>query len=52
MGRALGALRRAAEGRDNVLYPMKEALAARATVGEVCDALREVWGTYAPAERF
>ncbi|MFE2915758.1 methylmalonyl-CoA mutase [Kitasatospora indigofera] len=50
--RALGALRRAAAGTDNVLPPMKEALAARATVGEVCDALREVWGTYAPVERF
>ncbi|GAA2744790.1 MULTISPECIES: acyl-CoA mutase large subunit family protein [Kitasatospora] len=50
--RALGALRRAAEGTDNVLPPMKEALAARATVGEVCDALREVWGTYTPTERF
>ena len=52
VGRALGALRRAAEGTENVLYPMKEALAARATVGEVCDALREVWGTYTPVERF
>ncbi|MFF2043291.1 methylmalonyl-CoA mutase [Kitasatospora sp. NPDC058170] len=50
--RALGALRTAAEGSDNVLYPMKEALAARATVGEVCDALRAVWGTYTPVERF
>lgn len=50
--RALGALRRAAQGSDNVLYPMKEALAARATVGEVSDALRQVWGTYRPAERF
>ncbi len=50
--RALDALRRTAEGPENVLYPMKEALAARATVGEVCDALRGVWGTYAPVERF
>ena len=41
-----GALREAAAGTDNVLYPMKEALRARATVGEVCDALREVWGVY------
>jgi methylmalonyl-CoA mutase N-terminal domain/subunit len=49
---ALGALRRAAEGTDNVLYPMKEALRARATVGEICDALREVWGTYVPADAF
>ncbi|MFE6869089.1 methylmalonyl-CoA mutase [Kitasatospora sp. NPDC057692] len=52
VGRALGALRRAAEGRENVLYPMREALAARATVGEVCDALREVWGRHVPVERF
>ncbi|MEE1784323.1 methylmalonyl-CoA mutase family protein [Streptomyces sp. SP17BM10] len=50
--RALNALRRTAEGRENVLPPMKDALAARATVGEVCDALREVWGTYEPVERF
>ncbi|NYI07995.1 acyl-CoA mutase large subunit family protein [Allostreptomyces psammosilenae] len=47
---ALDELRRAAAGSDNVLYPMKRALAARATVGEVCDALREVWGRYVPAE--
>ncbi|MFE5582031.1 methylmalonyl-CoA mutase [Kitasatospora sp. NPDC056531] len=52
VSRALDALRRTAEGQENVLYPMKEALAARATVGEVCDALRGVWGTYAPVERF
>jgi len=49
--RGLDTLRKAAEGTDNVLYPLKDALAARATVGEVCDALREVWGTYAPTER-
>ncbi|HKA67486.1 MAG TPA: methylmalonyl-CoA mutase family protein [Actinomycetes bacterium] len=46
--RTLAALSRTAEGRDNVLFPMKQALAARATVGEVCDALREVWGSYRP----
>ncbi|MFC9586112.1 methylmalonyl-CoA mutase [Streptomyces yangpuensis] len=45
---ALAALREAAAGTANVLYPMKEALRARATVGEVCGALREVWGTYEP----
>ncbi|QKW19880.1 methylmalonyl-CoA mutase [Kitasatospora sp. NA04385] len=50
--RSLSQLRKAAEGTDNVLYPMKEALAARATVGEVCDALRGVWGTYVPVDRF
>lgn len=49
---ALAALKKAAEGEDNVLYPMREALRARATVGEVCDALREVWGTYVPSDAF
>ena len=49
---ALGALRKAAQGEDNVLYPMKDALRARATVGEVCNALREVWGTYVPSDAF
>ncbi|PWG11543.1 methylmalonyl-CoA mutase [Streptomyces sp. V2] len=49
---ALDALRKAASGEDNVLYPMREALRARATVGEVCDALREVWGTYVPTDAF
>ncbi|MEU5042876.1 methylmalonyl-CoA mutase family protein, partial [Streptomyces griseorubiginosus] len=47
---ALTDLKKAAESDDNVLYPMKEALRARATVGEVCNALREVWGTYVPAD--
>ncbi|MFE4170962.1 methylmalonyl-CoA mutase [Streptomyces sp. NPDC056909] len=49
---ALTALRKAAEGTDNVLPPMRTALRARATVGEVCDALREVWGTYVPTDAF
>ncbi|MEQ8145919.1 acyl-CoA mutase large subunit family protein, partial [Streptomyces sp. OP7] len=35
---ALAALKKAAEGEDNVLHPMKDALKARATVGEVCNA--------------
>jgi methylmalonyl-CoA mutase N-terminal domain/subunit len=49
---ALARLQEAARGTENVLYPMKDALAARATVGEVCDALREVWGTYVPTDTF
>jgi methylmalonyl-CoA mutase N-terminal domain/subunit len=52
MARALAAVRAAAEGTDNVLYPMKEALRARATIGEVCDTLREVWGRYTPVDSF
>ncbi|HEU0238668.1 MAG TPA: methylmalonyl-CoA mutase family protein, partial [Micromonosporaceae bacterium] len=49
---SLAALRAAADGDDNVLYPMKRALAVRATVGEVCHALRDVWGRYQPSDRF
>ncbi|WP_122263457.1 acyl-CoA mutase large subunit family protein [Ornithinimicrobium cerasi] len=50
--RALGTLRDAAGGTDNLLYPMLEALRARATGGEVADALRDVWGRYVPRETF
>jgi methylmalonyl-CoA mutase, N-terminal domain len=49
-GLAIGALKKAAEGTDNVLYPLRDALRADATLGEVCDALREVWGEYRPSE--
>ena len=41
-------LRTAARGSDNLLYPMKEALRANATLGEVSDALRDVFGVYHP----
>jgi methylmalonyl-CoA mutase N-terminal domain/subunit len=44
--RALGRLKGAADGSDNLLYPIKEALANLATVGEVSDVLREVFGEY------
>ncbi|MGW0604791.1 methylmalonyl-CoA mutase family protein [Streptomyces sp. NPDC002640] len=43
---ALVALRETAAGTGNVLHPLRHALRARATVGEVCGALRDVWGTY------
>jgi methylmalonyl-CoA mutase, N-terminal domain len=53
--KALDELRRAAEHtgtEHNVLYPMRQALAARATLGEVCHALRDVWGAYVPHDEF
>jgi methylmalonyl-CoA mutase N-terminal domain/subunit len=50
--RGLDAVKRAAAGTDNVLVPLREALAAGTTVGESCHALREVWGTYRPADAF
>jgi methylmalonyl-CoA mutase N-terminal domain/subunit len=47
---ALDDVRAAAAGEHNVLPPIKSALAARATLGEICAALREVWGSYEPAD--
>ena len=41
-------VRTAARGTDNILVPMKEALRAKATLGEVSDALRDVFGVYQP----
>jgi len=52
VAKRLDEVRAAARGTDNVLYPLREALRARATVGEVCDALRDVWGTYRPHDTF
>jgi len=52
VSRGLDSLRKAATGTDNLLLPMKEALAARATGGEVSNALRDVWGTYVPRDAF
>ena len=45
---ALGEVTEIARGNGNLLYPMKEALRAEATLGEVSDALREVFGEYHP----
>ena len=45
---ALAALVEAAKGTNNVLYPMKEALRVDATLGEISDALRGVFGVYQP----
>ena len=44
--RALDALREAARGEGNTMYPLLDCARAYATVGEMCDALREVWGEY------
>jgi methylmalonyl-CoA mutase, N-terminal domain len=46
--RALGAVRATATGMDNVLPAMRDALRARATLGEVSDVLRDVFGEYRP----
>jgi methylmalonyl-CoA mutase, N-terminal domain len=45
---SLDAVRRTAEGGDNLLPPMRAALALHATVGEICNALRDVFGVHQP----
>ena len=42
----LNRLRSMATGQDNLMPPIIEAVRAYVTVGEVCDALRDVWGEY------
>ncbi len=44
--RRLSALRKAAQGKDNLMPFLFDAVKAYATVGEICDTLREVFGTY------
>jgi methylmalonyl-CoA mutase, N-terminal domain len=43
---ALEEVRRIARGEANLLVPMREALRARCTIGEICEALREEFGMY------
>ena len=45
----LQALRDAAGGEANLLDPILGAVKAQATVGEIADALREVFGEYRPS---
>ena len=42
----LAAVREVARSESNLLHPMREALRARCTIGEICEALREEWGMY------
>jgi methylmalonyl-CoA mutase, N-terminal domain len=44
--RSLAAVRETARGAGNLLVPMRDALRARVTIGEICDALRDGFGTY------
>ena len=47
---SLAALKSAAQGEDNLMYPIFQAVKNLATLGEICDTLREVFGEYeAPA---
>jgi methylmalonyl-CoA mutase N-terminal domain/subunit len=42
----LAALRECARGTGNTMYPLLDCVRAYATIGEMCNALREVWGEY------
>ncbi|HSG99380.1 MAG TPA: methylmalonyl-CoA mutase family protein, partial [candidate division Zixibacteria bacterium] len=43
---ALRNLKEVAAGSGNTMYPILDAVRAYASVGEICDALRELWGEY------
>jgi methylmalonyl-CoA mutase N-terminal domain/subunit len=46
--RSLAGIEHAARGSDNMMPPLKAALAAYVTIGECCAVLRKVWGEYRP----
>jgi methylmalonyl-CoA mutase, N-terminal domain len=52
VGSALAAMLAAARSGQNMIPPMLAAARAEATLGEVCDALRQEWGVYSEAPAF
>lgn len=50
VNKALDAIRQAALQGQNLIEPMIEAAKQRATVGEICDVLREIYGTFKEVE--
>ena len=48
MDAALAGLRQAARGDDSMMEPILDAVRSYATLGEMCDVLREEWGEYTP----
>jgi methylmalonyl-CoA mutase N-terminal domain/subunit len=51
VARTLDALKRAAEGTENTMPRILDAVKAYATLGEICDAFRDVFGTYQEVTR-
>jgi methylmalonyl-CoA mutase N-terminal domain/subunit len=49
---ALARMVEAARGDENMVVPMLEAARAEATLGEICETLREEWGGYFEPPRF
>ncbi len=52
VARALDAVDRAARGPENLLPPILDAVGAQATLGEICDTLRRVFGVHQPSVVF
>ncbi len=52
VGACLDRLEAAARGRDNLVPPMLDAVVASATLGEICDRLRVVFGVHRPSVTF
>jgi len=50
--KALAELRSACSGKDNVMYPILEAVRAYATLGEICGAMKDVFGEYTEPPMF
>ncbi len=48
MNRALDRLRLAAQGNENLMPPIIDAVRAMATLGEISATLRDVWGSFTP----
>jgi methylmalonyl-CoA mutase N-terminal domain/subunit len=44
--KSLTRIKQAAEGEENLMYPIMEGVKTYATLGEICDTLREVFGEY------
>jgi methylmalonyl-CoA mutase, N-terminal domain len=47
--RSLASLRKAAEGTSNLMPPIYDAVKNYATLGEICAALQDVFGTHEEA---
>ena len=52
VGESLQYIREVAKGDENLVPPILEAIRAYATVGEICDTLRDVYGEYQKREYF
>ena len=50
--KALENLRKVSENNENVMPAVIEAVKAEATIGEICDVWREIYGEYKPKQSF